>query len=383
MARHKLQQVLLVSADGTTQPPFPGGWVLAIFEAVHNFAPEYVSKYRLPSSRRTHVRLKGGQPVKQSTYDEIETGLIALVSALFPTVAAINDFATKYVNEYFRLWRTAAEFAPRWVTAFGFQPERSGVLARTLLRDLVLRLCYLESCERALRGSLFSREELGLLRHDAPARVYAALITERARRQKLSMEKLAEDIGLYDEKIRRLKVGKVGPDWPLLKKLAISTANHRLLAGIGFIDVLLRKLGLTEAVLLLDIFRVAEVFLPAHRRALFNLHKTLPSDLIPGIQNGGTNQFAQIVAIGDNLLLHPGFETVWPKMPDALWRAQLYTLRFASVVDLAQACLQYAEPENDRELTRFLDIAERKSDSCPFGWMDELRQPRNILPFLP
>ena len=234
MARHKLQQVPLVSADGTTQPPFPGGWVLAIFEAVHVFAPECAAKHRLPGSRRTQDRIKAGESVKRSSYDEIDFRLVALVTALFPTVSVINGFAVKYVNEYFRVWKAAAEIAPHWVSALGFQSGQTGVLARALLRDFVLRLFYLESCERALRGEAFSSDELELLRHDAPAQVYAALIRERARRDKVSMEKLAEKLGFYDEKLRRLKAGKIASDWGLLRKLSGANANQRLLAGIGF-----------------------------------------------------------------------------------------------------------------------------------------------------
>src|SRR6266404_2948444 len=318
MAKHKLQQILLVSADGTTQPPFPGGWVLAVFEAVHAFAPACAAKHQLPGSRRTHDRLKAGEPVKQATYNEIESRLVVLATALFPTVAVINNFAGKYVGEYFRLWRQAAEYAPHLVTAYGFQPGQPGVLARMLLRDLVLRLCYLESCERALNGEPFTEQELDVLRHDIPERVYAGLIAERARRENLSMQKLAANMGLYVEKLRRLKRGVVEPNFQLLLKLSPAGANQRLLAGIGFLDVFLRKLGLNEGVMWPDILRVSEILLPAHRRALDIRCAARRDDSIPGSQNAGTDLFAQFAAYSDNLLLHPGFETVWPKMPDAL-----------------------------------------------------------------
>lgn len=369
MATHKLKQIPLVSADSTTQPPFPGGWVLAIFATVNAFALAYASKQQVPGSRRTHVRLKGGEPVKQSTYDGIETKLVELVTALFPKVAVINDFAAKYVNEYFRLWKGAAEIAPHWVTALGFQPAQTGVLARTLVRDLVLRLCYLEGCERALSGVPFEQKELRLLRHDAPAKIYATLIAEQKRRRELSTENLAGSLGIYEKKLNRLKKGESAPDWQLLRKLPTPDGNHRLLAGIGFMDAFLRELGLNEGVMCGDILRAAEVFLSSHHDAL--------------VARGVSNQFARIAAHGDNLLLHPGFEWLWPKMPDALWRAHLYSLKFARIVDLAQACFRCAGCENDRDMTSFFEIAERKSDSCPHGWMDELRQPNNVLQFPP
>ena len=383
MARHKLHQVPLVSADGTTQPPFPGGWVLAIFEAVHTFAPDYATKYRFPGSPRTRVRIKGGKSIKQGTYDGIETSLVELATALFPTVAVINGFAAKYVNEYFRLWKAAAEIAPHWVTALGFRPEQSGVLARTLLRDLVLRLCYLESCERALSGVPFDKEELGVLHHVDPAKVYAALITEQKLRRKLSTEELAGSLGLYEEKLRRLKQGKIVPELQLLRKLVAAAGNHRLLAGIGFMDVFQRELGLNEGILCADILCAAEVFFPAHQSALHNWRGTQLAGTTSKNQTVGLVPFAQFVTSGDNLLLHPGFETVWPKMPDALWRAHLNALQFARIVDLAQACFQFAGYGNDRDMTKFFEIAERKSDGCPHGWMDELRQPNNILSFPP
>ncbi len=213
----------------------------------------------------------------------------------------------------------------------------------------------------------FDKEEIGLLRHGTPAQIYAALIVEQKRRSKLSTETLAGEFGIYEEKLWRLKAGKIGPDWQSLRKLATGGANQRLLAGIGFMDVFLRKLGLDEGVVCAEILRATGVFLPAHRRALEIYREAWLANSVYSSQSAGTDQFAKYAASADNLLLHPGFETVWPEMPDALWRAHLYTLQFARTVDLAQAYFQFAGPENNRDLTRFFDMAERKSDSCPHG----------------
>jgi hypothetical protein len=381
MARHKLQQIRLVSADDKTQPSFPGGWVLAIFEAVNVFAPECAAQHRLPTSRRTHVRLKRGQTIKQTTYDEIETKLVALVTALFPRVSAINDFAAKYVQEYFRLWKSAAEIAPQWIKALGYEPEKSTVLARALVRDLALRVCYLESCERALDGQQFNHKELALFRHDAPAKIYDALIKEKIHCRKISLEKLAGELGIYEKKLRRLRTGTFPPQQKLLKGLAHAAENQRLLSGIGFIDVLLRKLGLAVGVMNKEVLHAAEVLLSSHHRALMTKGECGCLKIVVANQVKVVNQLSDFAAHGDYLLLHPGFEPLWPKMPDALWRAHLYSLQFARMVDIAQAYLQFAQPENDRELTRFLDNAERKSDSCPYHWMREIQKHNNVLPY--
>jgi len=368
MARHKLQQIQLVVADDKTLPPFPGGWVLAIFDAFNAFAPACASKHRLPASRRTLTRLKGGARVKRSTYDEIEANLVVLVKALFPTVSAINGFAAKYVNEYVDLWKAAAEIALTWIEALGYQSELQGVLARALVRDFILRLCYLESCERVLSGQRFKDEELALFRYETPTNVYGALIKERTFRDKCSLEELAVALGEgnHEKKLRRLKKGEAGPEWKLLQQLDTDGKRKRTLAGIGFTDILLCNLGIGHSAMNAEIMHVAEIFLSTHDCSMGN--------------QGELNRFAEFARNGDNLLLHAGFEMLWPKMPDALWRAHLYGLQFARMVDLAQAYFQFSRPENDRELMTFLDNAERKSERSPYQWMRDLQHHNNVLP---
>jgi hypothetical protein len=375
MARHKLQQTMLVSADDKARPPFPGGWVLAIFEAINEFAPDSADKHRPDTSPRTQVRIKGGRPVKQSTYDEIQAKLVALVTVLFPAVSAFNGFAVKYVNEYFRLWHSAAEIAPGWIKALGHQPGLSGVLARALLRDLVLRLCYLESCDRVLAGRPFSEGELGLFLHHTPAKIYGTLIAERKESKQCSLEKLAGELGLYAEKLRRLKTGKIGPDWGLLRNLANTQTDQRLLAGIGFMDVLLRNFRLNDATMNEEVLQVAMMFFRAHQDALITLGKSCGLMVVKDQKPVLTKRFEEFAAFEDNLLLHAGFEQVWPKMSDALWRAHLYSLQFARTVDIAQAYLQFARSDHDDDdskLRAFLERAERKSDDCGYAWMREL-----------
>jgi transcriptional regulator with XRE-family HTH domain len=310
------------------------------------------------------VRLKNGEEVKQSTYDEIKGQLVKVITDAFPTVAAVKGFAVKYVNEYFGLWTVATECGQDWVKAYGFEPETSGVLARALLRDLVLRLCYLESCERALRGDAINETELALLQADAPIQVYARIIKEQQQAHDLSLEGLAEKVRVNDAKnLSRLKNGESLPSLKLLRALSGNAARNRWLAGIGFLDVLTRKVGLSGSVVCAECFRAAEVFLALH-----------PKNLSP-------EWFAKRATEGDFLLLHPGFEKLWPRMPGALWRAHLYNLQFARMHDFAQAYFQYADEENDRALDRFFEVAERESDGCPYGWMDKLKHRNNVLPF--
>ena len=114
MAKAKLQQIKLASSDDATQPPVPGGWVLAIFDTLRSFASAFAAEHRLPVSPRTEERIKDAEKVKQLSYDEIESKLVEVIKALFPKVSAVNEFAKKYVGEYFRLWKQAAEFAPEW-----------------------------------------------------------------------------------------------------------------------------------------------------------------------------------------------------------------------------------------------------------------------------
>lgn len=364
MAKDKQTQIPLVSPDGTTQPPFPGGWVLAIFDALHSFAPACAARHRLPISPRAAVRIKNGEPVKKTTFDEIQDKLVDLVTTLFPAVSATKGFVAGYVDEYFRLWKSAANIAPHWATAFGFAPECSGVLSRALVRDLVLRLCYLESCDRMLDGSDFEDVELELLRNKSPTGVYTALIQTRKYRGKTSMEKLAEQLNLSDDTVlRRIKRGEELPKLPLLQALCPPDTDIRLLAGIGFIDAVTREIGFESNGVLGECLKATESFLVYHRHAL------------------SPEALRIFIAHGKSLLLHPGFESVWIKLPDALWRAHLYNLQFARMSDLAQAYLQFAEPASDRHLTAFFQQAECESNGCPYHWMNKLRERSNGLAF--
>ena len=110
---------------------------------------------------------------------------------------------------------------------------------------------------------------------------------------------------------------------------------------------------------------MTEVFLSHHPRALADM------------------DLAALATQGDRLLLHPGFELVWPKLPNALWRAHLYTLQYARMPDLAQAYVQFSTQENDRGLEGFLEVSERVSDGSPHHWMESLWQPNNLVPFKP
>src|SRR5438105_2975609 len=208
MAKAKLQQIKLTSGDDATQPPFPGGWVLAVFNALSSFAPALAVKHQLPISQRTQERIKAAKVVKQRSYDEVEGKLAELIKALFPKVSVVNGFAKKYVDEYFRLWKQAAEWSPQLAKCLGFKPTEPSVLGRALVRDLILRLCYLESCERRLRRISFGEAELAFLRHDCPAQVYQALISDLARLHKISQEKLAERLGVTERSLSRAKRGE-------------------------------------------------------------------------------------------------------------------------------------------------------------------------------
>ena len=365
MARHKQHQILLVSNNGQAQPPFPGGWALAIFDAVNAFAPDLAGRHKLQTSKRTQDRLKSGKPVKADTYEPIEVCLIKLVTTLFPKVSATNDFARKYVTEYFRLWEQAGGIARTWAEHQGWKPQPSGVLARALLRDLVLRLCYLESCERLLSGKRFKAAELKLLSHHMPKQVYDELIAKRKKRDMCSQESLAHGLGVYDKKLQRLKAGTYPPPWSLLKKLAAPRQGVRVLAGIGFMDALARELGLDEAQMHTEMYQAASTFLSNHHNVILTHYDSTP--------------FKIFAARGENLLLHPGLEFLWERMPDALWRTHIISLQVARIVDLAQAYFQYDRPEIDGELKRFFDNAEQKSGASPYGWMQELKHHKDAV----
>jgi hypothetical protein len=98
---------------------------------------------------------------------------------------------------------------------------------------------------------------------------------------------------------------------------------------------------------------------------------------IPIKQDSGEIQevacdFEEFIAYGGYALRHPGFDKVWPEMPDALWRAHVYSLCVASTVDLAQAYFQFAQIECDERLVRFLEQAEKGSQNCAYHWKDKL-----------
>jgi len=383
MAKAKLQQISLTSGDDATQPPFPGGWVLAVFDAARAFAPALAAKHQLPISQRTKERIKAAEAVKQRSYDEIETNLGELITALFPRVAVVNGFAKKYVNEYFRLWKQAAEFAPAWVKCLGFEPGEPHMLGRALVRDLVLRLGYLESCERRLNKQGFCEAELAFLQHDSPPQVYRALISEQMRLQKISQEKLAERLNVDDRTLRRIKRGDHIPPLQALLKLKPPGAGHRLLTGIGFVDQLLKALGLHKSVLRNEFLSIAGVFFRNHPTAVEAFHGSILQQTDSGAIRHEGRDFEGYIAFGDYLLLHPGFEELHPEMPDVLWRAHLYSLQFARVVDLAQAYCQFSREDSDSRLEDFLRRAEGESDACPYGWMDKLRLRRRDLTLPP
>ena len=377
MARAKLQQIELTSGDSAAQPPFPGGWALAIFEAIRAFASALADEHELPISQRTKVRIKAAGIVKQSSYDEIESKLVEMVSALFPNISAINGFARKYVNEYFRHWKCAGDIAPTWIKSLGFEPGESSVLGRAFIRDLVLRLCYLESSERRLSNRAFDEAEMAFLRHDCPKQVYQALISERARSEKMSQEKLAEKLATHDRALRRIKAGEEAPPLKLVISLKPAPAGHRLLAGNGFVDHLLRTLGLEKSVLHNEFLSIASVFFRHHPTILKDFVGRIARQTESGEVRHEACDFEKYIGYGDHLLLHPGFEGLYPEMPDAMWRCHLYTLQFARIVDLAQAYYQFAKEDSDAPLEKFLREAENESNGCPYRWMEKLQSHRH------
>jgi hypothetical protein len=383
MAKTKLHQVPLVSATGPTQPPFPGGWVLGVFDVIHGFAPAFAKVHRLPGTSRTGTgsRIKQGASINEASYQDLESILVRIITVLFPRTASVNQFAEKYVTEYFRLWSTSAKFAPIWVKALGFESAPSGVIARALIRDLILRLCYLESCERKLKSESFSEWELSLLKPDSLAHVYQALINARTKPRGVTLEALARKLGTNEKSLRRFKKGEYAPPLVHLFDLKQTGETHRLLVGIGFIDGLLRKLNLRDGALQTEILHVAESFLPRHRQSLDSFTGRILHQNTDETIRSEAHDFEHYIAYGDNLLLHPGFESVWAEPPYALWRAHLHSLRFACVLDLAQAYYQFSEPENDRPLESFFHQAERESAGCPHYWITKLGEPSTVLPF--
>ena len=380
MAKDKLHQIKLTIGDNATQPPFPGGWVLAIFDALNSYAPSLADKHRLPDRKRTHERIKAAKPVKLAAYEEIETKLVKLVSALFPKVSAVNGFAKKYVNEYFQLWKGAAEVGPEWAKCLGFNPGENAIIGRALLRDLVLRLCYLESCERKLNQERFPEVELEFLGYASPAQLYQALIFQEAERRKMSLEKLASCLQVTEKSLTRMKRSEGFPSFKLLLDLKASGVGHRLIAGIGFVDQLLKKLGLHQSELRHEFLAVASVFFRVYPQALDKFKGCIIHKTDSGAIRWEVCEFEEYIAFGEHLLLHPGFDVLWAEIPDSLWRCHLHTLQFARNADLAQAYFQFAAEQSDAGLESALCTAERESDNCPCQWMAKLRQKNGCLP---
>ena len=56
----------------------------------------------------------------------------------------------------------------------------------------------------------FGEAELAFLRHDSPAQVYQALMSQRARSGELSQEELAEELGSIDKKALDAELKRLG-----------------------------------------------------------------------------------------------------------------------------------------------------------------------------
>jgi hypothetical protein len=384
MAKHKQHQVPLVSDAGPAQPPLPGGWALAIFDAIDTFAPGFAQEHRMRISRGTKTTIHSGGAVKQSTYDnEIERNLVAIVAALFPRTAATSQCLDKFVNEFFRLWTFSAGAAPVWVKIHGFTPGQAATLSRALVRDLILRLCYLESCERKLRGENFSEWELALLSKRSFPRIYQGLVENEMRRHRRTQIGLGLKLGVDSRKLRAIASGETAPQFALLRKLCPRGENQRLLTGIGFCDALLRRLRLGDAGLTQEILRAAKSVAPNHRTIL----ETFSRDILHAQDDGSIlhepRALEGFLAYGQHILLFPGFEELIQRkaMRTALWRCHLYALRFARMLDLAQAYYQFSDEDDDEPLEEFLREAERESDGCPYRWMKKVQDSSPLVVF--
>ncbi|MDX2227142.1 MAG: hypothetical protein SFY92_08665 [Verrucomicrobiae bacterium] len=380
MAKAKLHQIKLQRGDDAAHPPFPGGWVATIFEALNSFNPALANKHQLPISPRTQDRIKAAEEIKRSSYDEIEEKLVELIAELFPNVSTVNGFVKKYVDEYFCLWKRAAEIAPIRAKNIGFKPGESYMLGRALFRDLVLRLCYLESCERVLNNQNFCEEEIGFLRYDSPNQLYQALISNRVQSENISQEKLAGQLGVNDRMLRRIKQGQKIPECRLLLKLKPLKVSQRLLAGVGFVDRLLKELGFKKSILRNEFLAIASVFFRNHPAALETFIGSIPRKKKRGATVFKACGFEDFVAFGDQMLLHCGFDKLYSAMLDSLWRAHLYTLQFARITDLTEAYIQHANNDSDEPLENFLDQAECESNDCSYNWMQQLHHTKKDNP---
>lgn len=366
MANKKQTQIPLVSSDGSTpQPPFPGGWVLAMFAALDHFLGK---ETELPIKDRTKVRINQGEAVKQATHKRLVDVLASLVGQHFPAVASVEGFARTYCDEYFRCWTVAVEIAPHWARGFGYETESSAILARALIRDLALRLAYLESCNRALTRDDSLAARPALFRFEGPRALHASMLQAIRQLHGDSLEATALGLSTNDSQLRRIRRGEAVPTWSLWEEIAGPEIDLRLLAGTGWLHTLMHRFGLNDGPVGAELFAMADAFFPSHAFALGQLR----------LQDVG---FDDWMRTGKNLLLHPGFDLIWHKMPSALWRAHLYNLQFARMPDLAHAYVQFGRVENYRDLNGFFEVAEKNSKGCPYGWMDELRHRKTIIPF--
>ncbi len=334
---------------GSAQPPFPGGWVSALLRAVVSFAPDFANRLGLPKRHRTWSRLEAGSPdVTEARYQEWKRVVVRIIEELFPRVSGINGFAAKYVDEYFRLWAFSAEHAARWVEIGGDRPASQAVLSRALVRDLLLRLCYLASCERQLAGSI---ETLFL-----PCTSFEELYRLLAdRRKRTNDENLASDLKVSSRTLSRWRKGTTAPSWANLQHLAAPT-DGRIAGGVGFIDSLLRRLDLRSHPLANELLRVAAIFMQVHPAALTDFRGEIP--LGKGALGTGPADFANYAQFGDNLLLHPGWQAVRAVLPDALWRTHWDALRLGRPFDLAQLHLRFSGLNDDADLQKWITGAE-------------------------
>lgn len=328
---------------GSAQPSFPGGWVMALLDAVCFLAPDSEAVRKIPKHSRTATRMRAGDSIEEPSYKEWESRLVKLVQTGFPRAAAINDFAVKYVEEYFRLWKVSAEAAPIWAGFDGVKPESLEILSRALVRDLVLRLCFLECWERHLAG----RTEATLLQSASFEDFYAQLIAQAQRAAGKTQEALARSFRVDPVMFRRWKSGERVPRAERLRQL-LPNGDERLIAGVLLGDLLLRRLGLRGTPVASECLQVAEVFLREQPSWMATFRGVVPS-AGPGEADRQV-AFAEFAHFSDNLLLHPGWEHVRASMPDGLWRAHVVALRFGQFFDLAQHYLKFASDGDERTL---------------------------------
>jgi len=384
MARHKLKQVPLVSDNGPAQPPLPGGWALAVFGAIEAFAPGFAHQHRVEISRGTKTNINRGDAIKQSTYDEqIERKLVEMVTALFPRTATTSRCIADFVNEFFRLWTFSAESGSIWAKIQGFTPAQSATLSRALVRDLMLRLCYLECCERKLRGGRFSEWELIFLRKRSFPQIYRALLGKAMQSRRSTQIGLGLKLGVDSRRLRGFMNGEAAPSFEMLGNLRAYNEEGRLLAGLGFCDALLRKLDLNDTGLAQEILSAARALLPIHREVLETFSGVIFRPRKDGSIRRETRDFKGYLSYEQHILVFPGFEELIQAkvLRTALWRCHLYALRFARMMDLAQAYYQFSDETDDETLEESLRIAELESDGCPHSWMEKLREKNPVLAF--